>query len=217
MGGVVEEYLPGICASPSGQAYIDPWGRTRPISTHDQVLGGADGQVFLGSTFPAHERYRLRVHDETLAVGRVLAARGARGRFSVDFVDSGARLAAIEVNLRRGGTTHTMMALELATGGRLQADGVTFRTAGGRVRGYYATDNLRSPSYLGLLPREVIQAAAEAGLAYDRQAERGCIFHLMGALRDTGKMGVTCIEDDVAGGRQAYRDLVAVMDALATR
>lgn len=215
MGGIVEEFLPQVSASPSGQAYIDPWGKLRPISTHDQVLGGEDGQVFLGSTFPAHERYRARVQEATLAVGEVLRRRGARGRFAVDFVESGDRLPAIEVNLRKGGTTHSMLALALVSDGRFRADGTTFETGTGQPRGYYATDNLSSPAYRGLTPADVINAVADSGLAYDPGVQRGCILHLMGALPGHGKLGVTCIDVDVAAAAGQYRRLVRVLDELA--
>lgn len=215
MGGIVEEYLADVGASPSGQAYITPDGQLRPVSTHDQVLGGRDGQVFLGSTFPADPRYRESVQANTLAVGEVLREQGARGRFAVDFVAAGDRLAAIEINLRKGGTTHPMLALALASRGRLAEDGTTFLAGDGRARCYYATDNVSSPTYRSMRPEQVIGTVAQAGLAYDHATDRGAILHLLGALGDSGKFGVTCIEGDLDAAVAQYQRVVAEVDLLA--
>ena len=69
MGGIVEEFVAGnVKQSPSVQFRVDPAGRLEAISTHDQVLGGQNGQIFLGCRFPADEAYRLDIQ-----------ARGMRG------------------------------------------------------------------------------------------------------------------------------------------
>lgn len=215
MGGIVEEFLAEVSASPSGQAYLGPTGDLRMISTHDQVLGGEDGQVFLGSTFPAHEGYRMAVQERTLAVGEVLRRRGARGRFAVDFVAAGGRLPAIEINLRKGGTTHSMLTLAMVSGGHFEQDGFVYVSRRGLPLAYYATDNLSSPSYRGLEPADVLDAAVVNGLSYDAATGHGVIFHLLGALADYGKLGATCISDSVPAARELYDRLVAVIDAVA--
>src|SRR5262249_27719131 len=87
MGGIVEEFIEAPeKASPSAQMRIGPTGEVLPISTHDQLLGGATGQVFLGCVFPADASYRLRMQEEALKIGRVLAAHGVVSRFGVDFL-----------------------------------------------------------------------------------------------------------------------------------
>ena len=111
MGGIVEAFIEGEGKrSPSAQFRIDPTGRIGPLSTHDQVLGGQTGQEYLGATFPADEAYRLDVQEEGLKAARRLAEQGVLGRFGVDFISvpdgNGWRHYAIEINLRKGGTTH---------------------------------------------------------------------------------------------------------------
>ncbi|HKC24387.1 MAG TPA: carboxylate-amine ligase, partial [Thermoanaerobaculia bacterium] len=77
MGGIVEEFLDGDeKASPSAQLRSDPFGEVHAISTHDQVLGGESGQVFLGCLFPAADGYRREVQEAAHRVGAVLAAEG---------------------------------------------------------------------------------------------------------------------------------------------
>src|SRR5450432_2780070 len=87
MGGIVEEFIEAPeKASPSSQMRISPTGEVLPISTHDQILGGPSGQVFLGCVFPADEAYRMRIQEEAVKVGQVLASHGVVSRFGVDFL-----------------------------------------------------------------------------------------------------------------------------------
>jgi hypothetical protein len=77
MGGIVEEFIPGaIKRSPSAQFRIDPLGGIEAVSTHDQVLGGASGQIFLGCRFPADQDYRLDIQAHGAKVARALADKG---------------------------------------------------------------------------------------------------------------------------------------------
>lgn len=58
MHGIVESFVDGrVKRSPSVQCRIDPLGHPRVIATHDQLLGGHSGQVYLGCTFPAAPAY----------------------------------------------------------------------------------------------------------------------------------------------------------------
>ncbi len=214
MGGIVEEFVEGVSASPSGQGYIGPDGTVRPLSTHDQLLGGADGQVFEGSTFPADLRYRHRVQEATIEVGRVLLRLGARGRYAVDFVEAADRLSAIEINLRKGGTTHPMLTLSVITEGRYDPLQGVFRGANGVQKCYYATDNLHSDKYRGLSVSDLLDAAVNRRLTFDPVTERGCVFHMLGALSEYGKVGVTCIGDSLGQAIDDYREVVGMMDAL---
>src|SRR5207249_588335 len=62
LGGIAEEFIDGEHKeSPSVQCRINPIGNTDIISTHDQVLGGESGQVFLGATFPANNEYNADI------------------------------------------------------------------------------------------------------------------------------------------------------------
>jgi hypothetical protein len=129
LGAIAEAFIEGEeKRSPSVQGRITPGGEVEILSTHDQILGGPDGQIFLGCSFPADESYRLRLQEWGWKVGKALAARGALERYSVDFIavrradDDAApgeqwEFQAIEINLRKGGTTHPFMTLKLLTNG----------------------------------------------------------------------------------------------------
>lgn len=85
-GAVVEELVTGQeFSSPSVQVDIAPAHRVEVISTHEQLLGGAGGQVYLGCRFPANPDYVNRLASYGEAVGDLLADQGAMGRFCVDF------------------------------------------------------------------------------------------------------------------------------------
>ena len=121
-GAVVEELLdvPGM-VSPSVQLRILPGGTPLVLSTHSQVLGGPNRQVYLGCRFPADPVYRGDIRAAAEKVGRVLADRGVIGYFGVDFFvvpdDSRERVFLAEINLRVGGTTHPFGMASLVTDG----------------------------------------------------------------------------------------------------
>ncbi|MCA8944123.1 MAG: carboxylate-amine ligase, partial [Planctomycetes bacterium] len=156
MGGIVEQFLAGDeVHSPSVQLRITPERELITLSTHDQVLGGASGQVYVGCSFPADPTYRQPIIDRAERIGHVLRERGVVGRFAVDFMatrDAGQdwRFAAVEINLRMGGTTFPFAALQFLTGGRVDENG-NFYSLRGTKKFYFATDTLTSLAYRGLL------------------------------------------------------------------
>ena len=86
-GGIVEERITGVALeSPSVQMRALPDGTVELLSTHDQLLGGASGQKYLGCVFPADPGYAAAIAEPAMVVGRHLAQRGVLGRFAVDFV-----------------------------------------------------------------------------------------------------------------------------------
>ena len=94
----------------------------------------------MGCRFPADPAYAPELARHGEAVGVDLARRGCTGRASVDFV--AARRAAqpwdvraIEVNLRKGGTTHPYTALRNLVPGRYDTEAGVWRADAGGNRG----------------------------------------------------------------------------------
>ena len=219
MGGIVEEFVEAPeKASPSAQMRISPTGEVLPISTHDQLLGGPSGQVFLGCVFPAHASYRLKIQEEAVKVGRVLASHGVVSRFGVDFLvwrsDASAEwtCAALEINLRMGGTTHPYLALQFLTGGKLDAATGLFLSPSGHTKHYRATDNVHSELYRGLLPEDLIEILTVNRLHYSHATESGVLFHLIGALSQFGKVGLTAIANSPEEVEDLYRRTLVILD-----
>src|SRR4030095_4016879 len=82
-GGIVEERISGReFRSPSAQLRVTPLGAVEPLSTHDQLLGGTSGQMYLGCRFPGSHEYAPAIMREALKVGRRLMKEGVLGRFA---------------------------------------------------------------------------------------------------------------------------------------
>lgn len=197
-GGVVEELVRGRqVTSPSVQLDLRPDGEVRVLATHEQVLGGENGQVFVGSLFPAEPAYAADLARHGLAMGRRLASEGAVGRVAMDFVAIRRRGAwevlALEVNLRKGGTTHPYAALRHLVPGRYDADAGRWVADAGGERCYRADDAVLDAAWLGLTPGEAVAAVADAGLVFDHARGTGVVLHMLGGLAVDGRLGVVAI------------------------
>ncbi len=219
MGGVVEEMIEGgEIASPSAQLRIDPYGRVELLSTHDQILGGPTGQTYLGCRFPAADSYRDALRQTARTIGAVLAGKGVVSRLGIDFLArrrEGAGdwdLFALEINLRIGGTTHPFLALKFLTGGRIDRVTGLFHSPSGLPKFYRSTDNLKSPAYRGLCPEDLIDITTANHLHYDHGRETGVLFHLIGALSQYGKLGLTAIGNSHAEADSTYGRALEILD-----
>jgi hypothetical protein len=219
LGAIVEAFIEGeIKRSPSVQGYIRPSGEVEIISTHDQILGGVDAQVYEGCYFPADVDYRIEIQELGLQVGEVLAAKGAIERYGVDFIavqDPETKkwdLQAIEINLRKGGTTHPFMTLRLLTNGSFDYDTGNYLSQRNQEKYYIATDNLQKAQYQGLLPNDLMDIIAQERLHFDSSSLTGTVFHLMGALSEFGKLGLTSIGNSLEEAQAIYSRVVAVLD-----
>ena len=218
MEGIVEAWVDGeIKNSPSVQCRVNALGEPQVISTHDQVLGGATGQIFLGCTFPAIDDYRLEIQEAGALVAQELAARGVMGRFGIDFVsvqqpDGGWEHMAIEVNLRKGGTTHPFLSLKFLTAGELNLDDGLFYAPSGKPKYYFATDTMQKEEYKGLVAEDLVDISVFHGLHFHGPTERGVVFHLIGALSEFGKLGLVAIGDNAKQAKFMYKQTLQVLD-----
>jgi hypothetical protein len=215
-GAIVEELVrdPGA-ASPSVQLRIAPGGAVEVLSTHDQVLGGPDRQVYLGCRFPARDAYRGAITAAARRVADVLASDGVIGSFGIDFVvvpgRDGYDVYLSEINLRLGGTTHPFWMARLVTGGSY-AEGPGELLVDGAARCYVATDNLKSAALVGRRPQEVIARVDALGLAFDLDTGTGVTLHLLGAVPRYGKMGAVCIGRTPDEADELERRLVVAVE-----
>ena len=218
MGGIVEAFIEGeVKRSPSVQCRINPLGEIDIISTHEQVLSGVDEQVFVGAHFPADECYRKEVGALGKTIAGELKKHGVLGRFSIDFISVKEndcwKHYAIEINLRKGGTTHPFLMLQFLTNGHYDEATGLFETPNKQYRYYFASDNLQSDAYKGLTPQDLINIAMFHGLHFDGAAQTGVMFHMIGALSQYGKMGIVCIGASPEEAVDLYKKTVAVLDA----
>lgn len=212
-GGIVEQLVRGRrLASPSVQLRVFPDGEYEVVSTHDQILGGPDDQVYLGCRFPADERYRPAIQGYGLGIARELAGHGVIGSFGVDFiVPADGEIFMSEINLRLGGTTHPFLMARFVTEGAYDV-GTGELMVGDERRVYVATDNIKSEKLVGRSAKELITLLEREGLAFDALSVTGVTLHLLGATERHGKLGAVCIGRDVADADRMYEDLLAALE-----
>jgi hypothetical protein len=216
-GGVLEERISGTeFRSPSVQLRVTPDLEVQLLSTHDQLLGGRSGQSYLGCRFPADPAYAVAITQEAKKIGDRLAREGVLGRFAVDFVvvrDGGGDWDpyAIEINLRKGGTTHPYLTLEFLTDGRYDPESATFVAPSGRSKFVVATDHLESPELKGLTHEDLFDVIVRRDLHFDQARQRGVVFHMMSALTELGQIGMTAVGDSPEEAEEIYHEAEAAL------
>jgi PGM1 C-terminal domain len=216
-GGVIEERIHGSeFRSPSVQLRVTPPGEVELLSTHDQLLGGPSGQSYLGCRFPADPAYATVITELAEKVGTRLAREGVLGRFAVDFVvvrdGNGAWSPyAIELNLRKGGTTHPYLTMEFLTGGHYDPGSATFVAPSGRTKFLVATDHLESPLFRGLTHEDLFDVIVREGLHFDQARQTGVVFHMMSALSELGRIGLTGVGDSADEADELYQRAEAAL------
>lgn len=198
MGGIVEAFIDGdIKRSPSVQILINPLKEIEIVSTHDQILGGDTGQVYVGASFPADDEYKKDIGALGYQIANYMAAQGVIGRFAVDFVsvkeNNTWKHYAIEINLRKGGTTHPYLMLQLLTNGRYDYRSGIYKMPNGQTRYYRATDAMVFENFKKLTPADLIDVVICNNLHFDISTQEGVMFHLIGAIAQHGKLGILAI------------------------
>ena len=216
--GVVEERIMGEeFRSPSVQLRVTPLGKVELLSTHDQLLGGPSGQRYLGCVFPADTDYASLITREAAKVGTRLAREGVIGRFALDFVVVRAKNGkwepyAIEINLRKGGTTHPFLTLQFLTDGTYNPETGIFTAPNGQQKFFVASDHVESPRYRTVTPDDLFDIVVRHNLHFDQTRQTGVVFHMMSALGELGRTGLTAVGNSHEEAKAIYERAVAVLD-----
>ena len=220
-GGVVEERV-GVGAaevrSPSVQLRVTPLGDVELLSTHDQMLGGPSGQSYLGCIFPADPAYASAITHDAARAGGLLRDAGVIGRFALDFVVTRAHetaaweIYAIEINLRKGGTTHPFLTLQFLTRGAYDAASATFTAPNGQRKFLVASDHLESPRYRGYTPDDLFDLVVRHGLHFGQTRQTGIVFHMLSAMGSTGRLGLTAVGNSPEEARAIFEQAQRVLD-----
>src|SRR6266480_2446765 len=215
--GIVEERIMGEeFRSPSVQLRVTPWGVVELLSTHDQLLGGPSGQSYLGCVFPADAGYAGLITQEAVKVGKRLAKEGVLGRFALDFVvvrsNGKWEPYAIEINLRKGGTTHPFLTLQFLTDGTYDPQTAIFTAPNGQQKFFVASDHVESPRYRTLTPDDLFDIVVRHGLHFGQTRQTGVVFHMMSALGELGRMGLTAVGNSHEEAKATYTRALAVLD-----
>ena len=171
---------------------------------------GRAARRYLGCRFPADFGYARAITQEAAKIGERLAQEGVLGRFAVDFVvvrdrHDGWTPYAIELNLRKGGTTHPFLTLQFLTDGAYDADTALFIAPSGREKHLVATDHLQDDLLRGLTIDDLFDIAVRHRLHFDQARQTGVVFHMMGALAELGSVGLTAVGDSRDQADAAFR------------
>ncbi len=229
-GGALEAFVDGARISPSVQVEIMPDGAVFVHSTHDQKLSGPGGLVYEGCIFPANCEFRLELQDAGRRVGEVLRDQGLIGRFAIDFMSTYEKGAwkhyAVDLNIRKGGTTAPYQWAKALTGAEFDEASGTLRAADGTERYYVATDNHKrvakaddphSISYVGLGASDLMPLVDELTETLDDGFKIGAVFQLVGTLKDDGKVGFTAIGRTPDEAERFYNRAIEALDQLARK
>jgi hypothetical protein len=216
-GGIVEERITGLeFRSPSVQLRVTPLGDVELLSTHDQLLGGPSGQSYLGCRFPADIAYAREITAEASKIGALLAEQGVLGRFAIDFVvvrdTSGSWTPyAIELNLRKGGTTHPFLTLQFLTDGSYDPVTALFSAPNGREKYLVASDHVESDQLRALTVEALFDIAVRHRMHFHQGRQTGTVFHMLSAVGELGRVGLTAVDDTPELADERYRRAEAVL------
>ncbi|HMT22559.1 MAG TPA: carboxylate-amine ligase, partial [Promineifilum sp.] len=142
--------------------------------------------------------------------------------FALDFLtvkdeDGAWEPYAIEVNLRKGGTTHPFLTLQYLTDGMYDPESGEFTTELGERRYYVAGDHVESPAYRIFTPDDLLDLISVHRLAFDQTCQIGVVLHMFSGVGELGRLGVTCIHGTPARARALHDDFIALLDREAAR
>jgi hypothetical protein len=151
-----------------------------------------------------------------MVIGRHLAHLGVLGRFAVDFVvvqdERGAWTPyAIELNLRKGGTTHPFLTLQFLTDGTYDGEQGLFLTPSGTPKYLAATDHLEDDRLKALTVSDLFDIVVQHGLHFDQSRRTGVVFHMISCLTECGRIGMTAVGDNPDDAWRIYQEAEAVL------
>ena len=106
---------------------------------------------------------------------------------------------AIELNLRKGGTTHPFLTLQFLTDGSYDGERGVFLTPGGTRKYLVATDHLEDDRLKALTVTDLFDIVVNHGLHFDQARRTGVVFHMISCLTECGRVGLTAVGDDPDG------------------
>lgn len=217
-GGIVELYIEGnIKYSPSTQVIISSSGKFRISSTHEQVLGGPDKQVYLGCTFPAMDSHRRQIIKKGEKIASWLAKRGIVGNFAIDYVviysdeKSAPIVYPIEINLRKGGTTHPFRIASYMTGAKYYAKTGILKTSQSSIF-YKAMDFIQSEKYKGIKPNEIIELVSRSRISFSKNLKKGILIYMPGMIEKYGRFGAICIGHSSEESERYFKRLIRLIN-----
>ncbi|MCL5410956.1 MAG: ATP-grasp domain-containing protein [Patescibacteria group bacterium] len=218
MGGIVELFIDQkIKYSPSVQAFINAGGKASIISTHEQILGGKGKQEYLGCSFPSLASHRKQIIKEARKITDWMVKKRMMGNFGIDFVvvydrNGKMKIYPIEINLRKGGTTHPFRIAYFLTGARYnQAKGLLMC---GKVPIYYsAMDLVRSPNYYEIKADKLVELIHDSKISFNKNTKKGVLVYMPGVVENHGFFGAICIGHSDREVKRIYNQMIKLINS----
>lgn len=218
-GGIVELFIPGaVKYSPSTQVVINTNKKATITSTHEQVLGGPDGQLYMGCKFPAVPSHRKLIIKEGEKIASLLSKKGIIGNFAIDYVvvyDKNHKnpiVWPIEINLRKGGTTHPFRSAFFLTGARYNPNTGNLMCGKTQIH-YVAMEIIQSEKYMKLKPMDLINLVEESKIGFNFNTKKGALIYSPGTLSELGKFSALCIGHSDEEAEKIYKKLIKLVNS----
>ena len=130
-------------------------------------------------------------------------------------------IIGIEINVRKGGTTHPYSTMATLRGGQISPDGV-FQTKEGKERCYEATDNFFDNRLIGVESSAFLSEYLQSSdplvikLRWNQEQKVGVVFHLLSLLQ-IGKLGFTAIAETPHQSSTLVKGAVEILDSMAKK
>jgi hypothetical protein len=118
---------------------------------------------------------------------------------------------AIELNLRKGGTTHPFLTLQFLTDGTYDENRAVFRAPSGREKCFVASDHLEAALYRSFTPDDLFDIVVRHGLHFDQTRQIGIVFHMLASLAENGRIGATAVADSPEEAERLFTRLQTVL------
>jgi len=217
VGGIAEALISAkFTYSPSVQISISAEGKPYIISSHEQILGGPNKQNFLGCAFPSRDLHRQLIAKEAKKVAIWMAKKGMIGHFGIDFVtiqktpDHTPRVYPIEINLRKGGTTHPYRLAYFLTSAHYDSKKGILHS--GKIPVCYeARDIIESEKYKALTPGKLIEIIESSKIGFNKNTKKGVLVYMPGMISEYGKFGAIAIGHSHQEASAYYKKMIKLI------
>jgi len=103
------------------------------------------------------------------------------------------------------------------TDGKYDADSGLFKTARGQNKYFFASDHIESPLYRVFTHEDVFDIVSHEGMHFDQSQQKGVVFHMMSALGEFGRIGLTAVGDSHEEAEDLHQKAVSSLDKEADR
>jgi hypothetical protein len=206
LGGLVEQQVEG--ESVSVQLQISPAGEVKIQGVHHEILD-ARGR-YRGAIFPAPDPLASATLGRAHQVAESLAAEGVTGRVEVDFLVGPHEVYALDINFRKSNSTTSLRTLNLLAGGAYLEASNRYLDGSEEARVVYSSDWLEVGEQASS-PQDVIDLATEEGLNYSTASHTGVVFHMLGGVSSTRRVGVTCVGQSLEEAERFFSESSAVL------